>query len=315
MPFNLRVTFSGLCAFVPNQPIAAAAPANVKPTRMDVVMVDARTWGKAVDTSDLKPHFPIAVIDAGNLLSSNGVPPGRLEWRLDRRELSFDVQSSAANDFVLAQGAFSNGPLAPGMKAVPTPLRQDDFGWGVHMQVPAPTFAKIDPACWKGPESKGLVAARAVIDRGRLATRGFTSATSAWYFFDPTLGGGAWPARPYSNSTTLELQGLTGAALVAKDLDGLQAPLRVGLTGRDGEWVEITVSNMDDGRLPEHLPNQGQAPPVIPPEDIDFKWFYSLCANRGALQAALKGNMLPAPKHQGGGGPGVVQCFHAIFDS
>lgn len=313
MSFNFRVILSGLCAFVPDQPIAAAGPPGEKPTGMRVVMVDARQRTKAVDFGTLAPHYPIAVIKTSNLKSRNGVPQGtRIEWRLDRRELKFVVEGGTPNDFVLVQGELRGAPPDGANGALPagTPVRAEDFAWGVHMQRAAPDFAQIDPRCFQDAGSLGLVAARVVLDRGELANHGFDPDTTPRYFFDKTLGGDQ-TARPYTNKTSLEIKDVTGVRLVARDLDDLLSPEELGLTGLEGEWVEITVSNMDDGRLPERLPDPNQ----LATPDVDFKWFYSLCANRGQLQATLDGKDLPIPKPGTDGGPGAVQCMHATFDS
>lgn len=313
MSFNFRVILSGLCAFVPDQPIAAAGPLEEKPTGMRVVMVDARQRTKAVDFGTLAPHYPIVVVKTSNLKSRNGVPPGtRIEWRLDRRELKFVVEGGMPKDFVLVQGDLRGDPPAGFNGALPagTPRQPEDFAWGVHMQRAAPQFAQIDPRCFEDAGSLGLVAARVVLDRGELANHGFDPDKIPRYFFDPTLGGDQ-TVRPYTNKTSLEIKDVTGVRLVARDLDDLESPEELALMGSEGEWVEITVSNMDDGRLPERLPDPNQAAKP----DVDFKWFYSLCADRGLLQATLNGRELPVPKPGTGGGPGAVQCMHATFDS
>jgi hypothetical protein len=316
MSFNFRVIFSGLCAFVPDQPVAPEGPVAQQLTGMQVVMVDARKWAQAVDSGKLKPHFPIAVIDAVNLQGQNGVPPGtRLEWRLDRRELKFVIADGTPKDFALVRGGWTQPPFPQGTPQTATPTQADDFGWGAHMTSIAPSFATIDPDCFlDGPSSLGLTVARVVLDRGELANRGFAPATTPWYYFDSALGGGGpQAARPYSNKTTLELQSVHGVELVARDLDGQRPDDKVALTGPDGGWVEITVSNMDDGRLPEVMPDPNPQLNPADSADTDFRWFYSLCANRSLLGSALSNNDLPYPKHSGGGGPGTVQCMHAMF--
>jgi len=315
MSFNFRVIFSGLCAFVPDRPIAPVGPLDEKPTSMRVVMVDARTRTKAVDGGVLEPHFPIAVISTTNLKGRNGILPGtRLEWRLDRKELKFVIQDGTPKGFDLVQGALRGAPAPgsipdPGALPADTPLAPHDFAWGAHMQEAAPNFARIDPRCFQDAGSMGLVAARVVIDRGELANRAFDPEMTPRYFFDKTLSGGDLAPRPFANTTSLEIKAVSGVQLVARDLDGLQSPEKLTLAGADNEWVEITVSNMDDGRLPERLPD----PDLLPTEDADFRWFYSLCANRDQLAGVLNGRLLPVPEPVPGGGPGAVQCMHATF--
>jgi hypothetical protein len=278
-------------------------------------MVDARERRKAVDDDDLMPHFPIAVIGAEHLQSRDGIPPGtRLEWPLDRRELKFKIEGGKPGSLEIVQGALRRGtpnlPLGPGALPLGTPRSAADFAWGAQMGFAAPKFTQIDPRCFHDKDSHGLMVSRVIVDRGRLSSHGFAPEKMGWYYFDDTLsGGGQKAARPYSNKVALEILDVTGIRLVARDLDGERSDEEVALKGAEDTWVEITVANMDDGRLPERNPD----PDPKPKEDADFKWFYELCANRQELVATLNGRLLPIPKPIGGGGPGAIQCMHATF--
>jgi hypothetical protein len=179
------------------------------------------------------------------------------------------------------------------------------------MRLAAPAFAQIDPRCFEDAGSMGLVAARVVVRRGELANHGFDPMQTARYKFADTLGGGTAP-RPFSNKASVEVRGVTSVKLVARDMDDLLPKDEMDLTSADNDWVEITIANADDGRLPERLPDPN--PPRQPTEDEDYRWFYSLCAKRGGLDAARNGASLPIPVRQGATGPGVVVCMNATFD-
>jgi hypothetical protein len=312
MSFHFRVVFTGLCAYVPNRPIDPVGLVKDKPTRVQVIMVDAREPRTAVDSSKLPPHFPIAYIEAENLAASNGVPSGtRLEWLLDRRELTFELADGKPTHFDLVQGALvAPTPLIPGKPTAPVPRAATDFGWGAHMEAHAPDFAQIDPLCFQDAGSKGLVATRVVLTQGRLTNFAFDP-NSTFYFFDASLGGpGNKEDRPYSNKVALEVRDVTGVKLVARDLDGKRPTERLDLTGPAGDWTTITVANLCDGRTPERNPLTTQEPK----DDDDFRWFYELCENRQNLAAALNGASLPIPRiAPGHGGPGAVQCMRATF--
>jgi hypothetical protein len=316
MPFNFRVVFNGLCAFVPNRPIAAVGLLPEKPTEMDIVLVDARMRTTAIDGGALEPHYPVAVIKSANLKDASGVPPGtRLEWRLDRRELTFAVQDGTPREFVLVQGAVRGAPpqgaiANPAVLPADTPKAADDFAWGAHMQLAAPNFARIDPRCFQDAGSLGLISARVLVRRGEMSTRGFDPERTARYSLDATLGGGTSKPRPFTNKASLEIEGVTAIRLIARDMDDLLPHEEIALTGPENEWVEITIANADDGRLPERLPN----PTSSETEDKDFRWFYSLCADRDRLGAALNQGSLPIPIRQGGAGPGAVVCMNLTFD-
>src|SRR5436309_13695514 len=121
MGFDVRVIFSGLCAFVPNQ---GDATSQGRPTRVQALLVDARKPKPAADGTVLMPHFPRLFLKAEQLVPALPVPHGTdVVLPLDRKELRFLIPFSAelANPFA---------PVKGNLDGVGVPVLAEDFRWG-----------------------------------------------------------------------------------------------------------------------------------------------------------------------------------------
>jgi hypothetical protein len=297
MAFNVRVIFSGLCAYVPNSPLGDS---EASPTKMMVVMVDARKSKMSLDEENkLQPHFPIIFLRGHQVPGVQGLPPRTdLGWRIDRKQIKIVIPEEAldANKFSVFQREKDEDGLL---------THDKDFSFGADLQTIVPGFSEIDPKVFEDQGSKDLVAARILLDKGALST--FDLGDSNWKF-----PGTDFTARRLSNRSLLELKDLKALTLVATDLDG-GASEEVSLQPSKQETVEIFIGNFCTGCMPMLL-HVDEATAIqlqheIVPDD-DFRWFYELSRER----EGLKGLDLPIPTpDEGGKGNEAAKCMQATF--
>ncbi|HYH45920.1 MAG TPA: hypothetical protein VEG34_09545, partial [Thermoanaerobaculia bacterium] len=166
MSFDVEVTLSGICAFVPNaDPRArdkmAVLLVNALPRRDDQGVEQEK---RASDCTLLKPHFPVLIFNSENLTQTAGLPPtnAKVVWRLDRLEVRFKVESPTA--FRLVGG--DQTTLALEDRDV------EGFDFGPRMADLSPALAQVHPDCFAdGPASQELISARVMVEAGRLKTK------------------------------------------------------------------------------------------------------------------------------------------------
>ncbi len=111
MAYDVKIVFSGLCAYVPNK--ALGAPAD-PPTRMRLVMPDLRVARK-VGVHQVARHLPVLAIDPGFLAGGAGAATGSTAvLPIARREISFAFKSPAGIALSIDQSGpdtnFNRGP-------------------------------------------------------------------------------------------------------------------------------------------------------------------------------------------------------------
>jgi len=297
MAFNVRVIFSGLCAYVPNRELGVL---EAPPTKMMVLMVDARESRKALDEKNLlQPHFPIIFLRGHQVAGVKGLPPRtNLGWRIDRKQVEIAIPEKAlgANKFSVLQSLRDEDGL---------PSDDRDFSFGADLRTIVPGFAEIDRDVFEGRRSRGLVAARVLLDKGKFST--FDLGDSNFQF-----PGTEFIERRLSNRTLLELQDLDELTIIATDLDD-RTREEVSLRPSARETVDIFVGNFCAGCMPmllhvdEETAKQNQHEIVA---DDDFRWFYELIKDR----EALKGQDLPIPTPaEDGRGNDAAKCMQVTF--
>jgi hypothetical protein len=293
MGFKVRCVFSGACVYVPNMPLDPKKP----PTKMAVIMADARKARKGIDGTDLTPHFPLLIVDS-RFVPDSSLPPGtQVVWPLDRLALRLKVEGGHPRNLVVSLGA--------------TGFSSDDFRWAPGMNEAAPNFTEIDPKCFEDLGSKGLVVTRFILDRGFLASHDFHPKQLPTFSFESNLGSTANP-RKMANRSALNMESVKKFSILWRHLDSKARKEReFSLASPKGELVELNIGNFCDGCLPK----RASEPSVKGYNDIDFRWHYELCRDRDTIPQYLQGKLLPIPKTKGSGGPGAIQCMSGGFAS
>ncbi|HYU34265.1 MAG TPA: hypothetical protein VEW48_19090 [Thermoanaerobaculia bacterium] len=291
MAFNVRVVFSGLCAYVPNRELGVLKD---PPTKMMVVMVDARQPKTARDEVNLmRPHFPMVFLK-GNQIEGVGALPANTDiaWRIDRKQIEIVIpeRSPETNRFEVFQAPRQPNP----------PFLSDfrDFSWGADMRMINPDLADIDPLVFEDLGSRGIISARVLLDKGKLSTVGIAQ-------FNFEFPGSSFQRRQLSNRTALDFREVDEFALRARDLDG-GGPIEVSLRPQDREQVEVNIGNYCDGCMPQRVHFEDDLVP-----DDDFRWFYELSQNRNRL---TRGVHLPIPTPKPGKGNGAAKCARSTFN-
>ncbi len=309
MSFDFRAQFTGLCAFVPNKPLRYQNHGDVNnpPTKMMIMMVDARSKRRAPDGEDMRPHFPVVTFNSKDIAGSDRtIDAVDTIWYLDRQQLEFQLRDGEGASFSIIQG--EKQPNKANFQ------KDDDFGWIADMTEITKDHGQIDPKCFKSTESKGLIAARVLLDKGKLSTSQFHH-NPEWGFSKVSEGEntslkGKFAARALGNQATLHLGTVSEVTLVATHIEsGERSELRLAPSSGD---VRIKVGNLCRRILPLP-PRTTVAAGSQPNKDDDFRWFYELVDGRCMLPIP-QGKSLPIPRRRSGGsGNSPVRCMMATF--
>jgi len=285
MAFQVDVKFGGLCAHVPNKPL------DQKPTRMWVVMPEARApWKRTICK-----HFPAIVVDADRVAGAGGQT--KLYWPITRKEITLHPEWAAPTDEVDLD--------------LTSPSEDQDFRRVPDLGVIKPAAATINPAFRKDKESKGLVVARVILDKGYLRSLPVSSNLEI-YFPNGDAFGTATDKAQFAHDALLSLPNLKKLVIEARDLDTGTVDKLPIFGGTD--LCEITIGNLcsdlwlsELGKLQPYpdLPGPGGAL-----TDPDFEAFYTL--SNPEPKSDPKG---PVPTWPGGGGStGGSKCHMVRFN-
>lgn len=282
MSFNVQCVLSGLCSYVPNH----------SNDKMAVVMVDAGKHGTARDGQELAPHFPLLIVES-RFVPGSDLPPGtEVVWRLDRLALRFEVEGGMPERLNILSNS------------------TDDFRLVPAMHEAAPDFTEIDPDCFDDRRSRGLVATRLILDRGRLGAHDFQPDRIPGFRFEGKLGNTSQEVRKMANRAALHLDGVNRFQVMWRSMDGRETEKPFMLVAPANETLRFHIGNFCDGCLPRRIDD---LPQVKEFEDVDFRWYYELCRDRGRISIRRE-ESLPIPAiSDGGGGPGAIQCMGGRF--
>lgn len=275
MPFNLEVSFIGLCLFVPNK----------TSTKICVVLPNAEgnapNSKKSLDGTWLSRHRAFLRFDMKNLKGMPQVPEDSLAvWHLTRRELKIDTIKD--NPFKIT--------------ALDKVLNLLDI---------APDFCVPDPDVVTGDTDK--ITSRLLIEQGEILTGEPTA--DAWRV-PPTLKlcGGIVRYPALSTRVILKIEKMDELILSVTQMTGGtdQAPLH--LEAPDGETVKISVVNLCDNNPLQWEPSLESVP------DVDFKWYFELLPDEkhDELAKRLSGIELPVPVPEGQPNGRGQNCFVAV---
>jgi len=286
MAYDVKIVFSGLCAYVPNK--ALGAPAD-PPTRMRLVMPDLRV-ARTVGVHKVARHLPVLAIDPGFLAGGAGAATGSMAvLPIARREISFAFTSAAAIALTIDQQEGTS----------------TDFNRGPAMAEAAVEHANIDAACL-APQPPGVVAARVQIDAGQLAAH--QPKPDGFYFRNETQI--LSEVRPRAHEISLHFSQVNDFEIRSRDLDDAASAATpwLRLAAAHDAAVEFEIGNLCDGDLMPYwkLP----APDVDSLDDVDFAAYYLLSAEAATIQPA---DFPPILTEAAGGGK-TARCHDAIFE-
>jgi hypothetical protein len=285
MAFNVEISFTGICAFIPNQD-------STRDVKMCVALPDVR-GEKSLENPNfvrppassfarkrLKRHMGFMNFSPADL---SAVDAGKVSddlvgtWLLDKHRVVIKA-SGAPNPYENHAPLADLGKVAPGLN-VDTDLVS---------------------------ETPRSVVAQVLIDQGLLNG---ASNLGSWTF-PTTLSGGSPEARAIASEVVLSL----------KDLDkfSLQCTSIIGDTTKDRTWefhrnsgtVKIVIANLCDENPLRWPTTKEEAEP-----DEDFELYYELLFNafdRFSLQGKLLGLSLPIPFPATGAAAGNGQGVNCV---
>jgi hypothetical protein len=268
MAFKLRMAFTGLCAFVPNE----REDAEVK---MCVVLPDGNTNVPRVgpDNSSLKRHRGFIQLKVGQIA---GIPtPLRstdadVITYLDRHRITLNCTPAGKRKF-------------PG-------FYKSSLNQVANLAEMIPGFATPDPAIASDVPPR-TVLAQVLLHVGQLLPNLDPLKLGRWVFPRSV----AYPGfrGELTSEVALEIEDLEEVELIATSFDDTSKQTTWALKANDGETVEIVIANLcDENPLRWDV---ARRPRIVP--DEDFRWYYTLLPNslQSRLLGQLSGHPFPIP--------------------
>ncbi len=271
MPFDLRVVFTGVCAFVRNAD-------NTKKTKACVVLPDGRDTKlfkeeESADGRPLRRHRGFLQFKASHFTALAGnqdplFPDADVIWYLDRHRLTFLT-------------------MPADRKRKPVSFTEVGTNRIANLDMIVPKFSELDPDAL-GEQPPATVLAQVLLYEGSLST----NQDFRRWVFPPTLAGRVLnPA--LSHEVILTIPGLDQVDVIASPFEEGRPATRWSLTGPDKSEVTITVANLcDDNPLRWETAERDRNP------DEDFRWYYRLLAPGAQtdLNNDLRGLPFPVPQ-------------------
>src|SRR4051794_36476142 len=300
---KVKITFRGLCAFVPSDDIKKGVPLDW----MGVMLVNADEISQIkFNKRDMNIHHTFLKF---NLSTVDGLknPPdasGYLELHEE------DVVMITGNE----QSGVDVKVGKPGDPRKPNPNEEDFFNWISVVEEVLPTAGSVHANCFKGIPDEGRVAARFHISEGLL-----TTARVGKYDDEPVI---LQFHPPGPDSKVLPRAATTKVALDVSDVKG-EFKIRASRFGSDS-FRELVFKNQGDTPLEidvlnicgSDLSEAKFGPRPYPGLDEDFRWYYILS---DSLPSSLKEEDLPIPvsveftPKSGQGGREPARCANAQF--
>lgn len=268
MAFNVKIRFTGICAFVPND--------TNPPTKYCVLLPhaffeDPALVPDAPDATKLRRHRAMIQFPLRNVSGMDSDTTGAtVVWYFENRRLTFDAPGAAPLTIGNLADVLDIGEVAPGFNKVDpsllTPMTdkvaQVMFNVGhLEQELPPPLVWKLTPR---------VLTPRTV----------FTRLVNEVVL---TISG--------INSFTIQSSPLTTGALAEQKL---VAPA--------GGTIPITIAH-----LCQDNPLRWETKNFSAVDDIDMKWYFKLLSesDQADLNDALEENELPVPRPTPSGGQGI----------
>lgn len=280
--FDLRIRFTGVCAFVPDKPF------DQQPSHVTVVLPDGEKKSLGVDNKGLNRHRAFVRFHLRDVVGMPTLPDqadgiwdlGHFPHPSQQTKLTLSVTGGPQQLTVKSMAALANiGTIV-------------DHAY------------KIDRRTI-GPNPPKTVLAQFIIDRGTLSTGSY----QADWIFPKYLCDTNVFVNDMSNEVNLDFQKVTSATLTSTPLGG-GAVGTLPLATQAGGRVDITVANLCDNNPLEWPVRSGTAT-----ADQDFRWFFELLRRKDQkrLRKVLDGLYLPHPWPAGDGNGQGMDCFPASF--
>lgn len=281
MAFSVRITFTGICLFVPNSRADARA-------KMCVVLPDGRgvvdrgdgtvalqaSASTIVSSQPLRRHMAFMTLQARDLVGGGG---------LSERLLGLCYLEGHR---VVLRARGGSSTMTSDLRTIA------DLSQAIPQYRFDPMIVSANPR---------TAVAQILIDRGTL--QGGTPLDS--WVFPNTISQGEPVSGPLSHEVHLDLRDLDSFALVAQPFSG--GPDVVWeFAPPNGSGVAITIANLcDDNPLRWPIPRPRPLP------DEDFQWYYEMLeqGEKERLATNVKGLPLPIPHPAQGSGNGQgINC-------
>jgi len=274
MPFNLEVSFSGLCLFVPNK----------AGNKMCVVLPNGEgatphAKKSSVDPTMLFRHRAFLRFHLKNLKGMPKVPSDSLAvWHLKRRVLKIDTITENPFKITNLKGVLNLPDIAPG-------------------------YAEPDRLTVTGDTNK--ITSRLLIEKGEILAGEPTA--DAWRV-PPTLSGKIVRYPALAKRVILRIEKMKELIISVTKLSGGTDQDPLHLEAPNGETVKICIVNFCDNNPLQWEPGLDSVP------DIDFKWYFELLPEDKirALGRELLGLELPVPVPEGQPNGRGQNCFAAV---
>jgi hypothetical protein len=273
MAFNLRVAFTGLCAFVPNEDDNAEV-------RMCVVLPDATTNvpRAGADNSSLKRHRGFIQLKVAQIAGAPRCMKGSeadVIAYLNRHRITFNCVP-----------AKSGRGLSGSRRALPALAKDTDKIADLGRMIP--DFGAPDPAI-VGAAPPGTVLAQVLLHTGQLMPNREEERVGRWVF-QRSIAVPAFEGE-LTSEVVWEVPDLKKLELIAASFDGGETATWE-LKADEGETVEIVIANLCDEN-----PLRWEVPRVRIVPDEDFRWYYTLLSGPRQLDLLrrLDGLTFPIP--------------------
>lgn len=265
MKFNVRVVFTGICAFTPDKPF--------KDTPKEVLAVIPDGWSKTVefpskaqDGLKLRRHRPYVKIKGRSIGATGLLSDADIVWYLKGNKLDFGF-TGAPNDFTL-------GNIAKLCSMVDV----------------AEDYSVIDAELLKFPPPTA-VAAQVFFNKGKISAE----RTYGEWVFPSTLSKTKKSAAPIATEVIVFFQDVETFKLIFTPFN-TEVPVPFDLQGSEGATLEIVIANLCDEN-----PLRWETDVEVLPTDDDFKWYFELLSQekKDSLPDELDGLPLPVPHFKG----------------
>ncbi len=273
---NLKITFTGICAFVINSDAGGRCKAIALLPDGDG---NKPTVGPALDGADLRRHRAYIKFQAKNLKSAQGLSENLeiLRYLGAERITIRPISDTALTSFVHNLESIADlDKIVPG-------------------------YSEVDPVLLVSQPPPRRLAAQVLFEHGTLEG---TAPPLEWVFPN-TLSKQDFYARGLSHETELNIPTLTSADLIIKKFDSSSMET-LTFTGGPTDLVEIMIANLCDTNP---LRWETVTDPV--PPDEDFRWYYQLVKDRSGLTSQLRELDLPIPYPAGKPNGQGMNCLGA----
>jgi hypothetical protein len=301
---DVKITFRGLCAFVPSSEIKKDVPVDW----LGVMLVNANEDSqRKFKKLDLNIHHTLVKFNLNDIEGLKNSPDASGYWELHEE------------DVVLVTGNEQLGVNVkigePDNPRKPTPEEEDFFNWISSVEEILPTAGSVRLNCFEEKPDEGRVAVRIHISEGDLTTARvgkYDDEPVILQFHPPGPDSEVFP-RAATTKVALDIYDVKGPFKIrARRFGGASFRELVFKNKKSMDPLEIDILNICSSDFSEAK----FGPKPYPGLDEDFRWYYILSQ---ALPNNIKEEALPIPvavefnPKSGQGGREPARCANALF--